>query len=92
MNKNGMTDVGSMNRMVDEKMDSLKDTMKGLADQGAQKVDALKTKVIEAKDQAIGRGSALLDRATEMIRANPLKSVGIAFVAGYVGMRLFRRR
>jgi len=92
MNKNGMTDVGSMNRMVDEKMDSLKDTMRGLADQGAQKVDALKTKVIEAKDQAIGRGSALLDRATEMIRANPLKSVGIAFVAGYVGMRLFRRR
>jgi ElaB/YqjD/DUF883 family membrane-anchored ribosome-binding protein len=92
MNKNGMTDVGSMNRMVDEKMDSLKDTMRGLADQGAQKVDALKTKVIEAKDQAIGHGSALLDRATEMIRANPLKSVGIAFVAGYVGMRLFRRR
>jgi len=88
MNK---TDAGSTNRMVDEKMDALKDTVKGLADQGAQKVDALKTKVLEAKDQAIGRGSALLDRATEMIRANPLKSVGIAFVAGYLGMRLFRR-
>lgn len=91
MNKTGMTDVGSTNRMVDEKMDSLKDTVKGLADQGAQKVDALKAKVIEAKAHAIGRGSALLDRVAEMIRAHPLKAVGIAFVAGYVGMRLFRR-
>lgn len=97
MNKNGMTDVGSTNmgstnRIVDEKLDSLKDTVKGLADQGAQKVDALKHKVIEAKDQAIGRGSALLDRVASMIQAHPLKSVGIAFAVGFVGMRIFRRR
>jgi ElaB/YqjD/DUF883 family membrane-anchored ribosome-binding protein len=89
MNKN---DVGSATRAVDEKMDALKDTVKGLADQGAQKVDALKAKVIEVKDQAIGRGSALLDRVADVIRANPLKAVGIAFVAGFIGMRLFRRR
>ena len=92
MNKNGMTDVGSTNRTADEKLESLKDTVKGLADQGAQKVDALKAKVIEAKEQAIGRGSALLDRVAEAIRANPLTAVGIAFVAGFIGMRLFRRR
>ena len=89
MNK---TDTGSTNRMVDEKMESLKDTVKGLADQGAQKVDALKAKVIEAKDQAVGRGSAMIDRVAEMIRSNPLKAIGIAFVAGFIGMRLFRRR
>lgn len=89
MNKN---DVGSTNRMVDEKLSTLKETVKGLADQGAQKVDALKSRVIEAKDQAIGRGSALLDRVAEMIRANPLKAVGVAFIAGFVGMRLLRRR
>jgi len=92
MNKNGMTDVGSTNRAVDEKMESLKETVKGLADQGAQKVDALKAKVIEAKDRAVGRGNALIDRVAEVIRANPLKAVGIAFIAGFVGMRLFRRR
>jgi ElaB/YqjD/DUF883 family membrane-anchored ribosome-binding protein len=91
MNKNGMTDVGSTTRMVDEKIDSLKDTVKGLADQGAQKVDAFKTRVIEAKDEAIGRGGAMLDRTSALIKAHPLKSVGVAFAVGYLGMRLFRR-
>jgi ElaB/YqjD/DUF883 family membrane-anchored ribosome-binding protein len=94
MNKNGMTDVGSggtTTRSTDEKIDHLKDTVRGLADQGAQKVDALKTKVIEAKDEATRRGSAMLDRVTAMIQAHPLKSVGIAFAAGFVGMRIFRR-
>jgi len=91
MNKNGMTDVGSATRTVDEKIDSLKDTVKGLADQGAQRVDAFKTKVVEAKDEAMSRGGVLVDRASDMIKAHPLKSVGVAFVVGYLGMRLFRR-
>jgi ElaB/YqjD/DUF883 family membrane-anchored ribosome-binding protein len=91
MNKNGMTDVGSATRTVDEKIDSLKDTVKGLADQGAQRVDAFKTKVVEAKDEAMSRGGVLVDRASDMIKAHPLKSVGVAFAVGYLGMRLFRR-
>lgn len=91
MNKNGMTDVGSATRTVDDKLDSLKDTMKGIVDDGAQKVGALKTKVIEVKDQALNRGGQLLDRTAGLIKAHPFKAVGIAFVAGYLGMRLFRR-
>jgi ElaB/YqjD/DUF883 family membrane-anchored ribosome-binding protein len=90
MNKNGMTDVGTANRL-DEKADAIKDTVKGIVDQGAQRVDALKTKVVEVKDQAFSRGSDLIEQATTMIKAHPLKSVGIAFAAGYLGMRLFRR-
>jgi ElaB/YqjD/DUF883 family membrane-anchored ribosome-binding protein len=88
MIKTGTTDVGAK---VDEKIDSLKDTVKGYVEQGAQKAEEIKTKVIEAKDQAITRGSDLLDRAAEMVRAHPLRSVGIAFGAGYILMRLFRR-
>lgn len=91
MNKNGMTDVGTGTRAVDQKLDTIKDTMKGLVDDGAQKVGALKTKVIEVKDQAMHRGGELLDRTAGLIKAHPLKSVGIAFAAGYIGMRLFRR-
>ncbi len=92
MNKNGMTDVGSATRTVDERLDSIKSTVRDVVDQGAQKADALKSRVIEAKDQAIRRGNDLLDRVVELIKANPLKAVGIAFATGYFGMRLFRRR
>jgi ElaB/YqjD/DUF883 family membrane-anchored ribosome-binding protein len=91
MNKNGTGDQGSASHGVDEKIDSLKETVKGFVDQGAQKVDAIKTKVVEAKDEAFTRGSNALDRATAMIKAHPMKSVAIAFAAGYLGMRLFRR-
>jgi len=90
MNKNGMTDVGTSNR-VDEKVDSIKEAVKGLVDQGAQKVDAIKNKAVEAKDQVFDRGGDMLERMTAMIKANPIKSVAIAFGAGYIGMRLFRR-
>lgn len=91
MIKNGMTDVGTANRMIDEKADAIKDTVKGIVDQGAHRVDAFKTKVVEVKDQAFSRGSDLIDQVTTMIKAHPMKSVGIAFAAGYLGMRLFRR-
>ena len=36
------------------------------------------------------RGNALLDRSTDFIKANPIKSVAIAFGVGYVLMRIFR--
>ena len=41
MNKNGMTDVGSTTRTVDERLDSIKHTVRDAVDQGAQKADAL---------------------------------------------------
>ena len=91
MNKNGMADQASATHGVDEKIDSLKETVKGLVDQGAQKVDAIKSRVADVKDQAVTRGSDVLDRATTLIKAHPIKAVAIAFAAGYIGMRLFRR-
>ena len=81
MNKNGMTDVG---RGVDERLDSIKSTVKDVVDQGTQRV-------VEAKDAALRRGGDALDRVSELIKAHPLKAIGIAFASGYIGMRLFRR-
>lgn len=88
MNKN---DVGSAAQGTDEKLDALKGAVKGLVDQGVQKVDALKNKVVEAKEEAITRGSNILERMTDLIKAHPIKAVAVAFGAGYLGMRLFRR-
>lgn len=87
MSKQGM-DAGTPG--VDEKVESIKEAVKGLVDQGAQRVDAIKHRVVEVKDQALHRGGDVLDRATEMIKAHPIKAVAIAFGAGYIGMRLFR--
>ena len=82
---------GNNGSAAGEKLGHLKDKVRGLVDQGEEKVDALKHKVIDVKDQAVTRGSAVLDRAESFIKANPLKAVGIAFGIGYIGMRLFRR-
>ena len=77
--------------VMNEKLGAIKDKVKGLVDQGEEKVDQIKHKVIDVKDQAVTRGSAILDRAETFIKANPLKAVGIAFGFGYLGMRLIRR-
>lgn len=74
-----------------DKLDSIKEKARGIVDQGQEKASEIKAKVIDVKDQAVTRGNALLDRATDFIKANPLKAVGIAFGVGYVGMRLIRR-
>jgi ElaB/YqjD/DUF883 family membrane-anchored ribosome-binding protein len=93
MYKNGTRDVGhSANNVVEEKLDALGDFVKGLVDQGAQKVDAIKTKVAEVKDQTVLRSNDAFERTTHLIKAHPIKAVAIAFGAGYIGMRLFRRR
>ncbi len=55
------------------------------------KLDALKSRMIEVKDQAKAKGSAVVENATKLIKAHPLKAVAIAFAVGYIGMRLLRR-
>lgn len=75
---------------VDERIGSIKDSVKNLVEQGEEKANAIKERVIEVKDQAMDRGNAFLDRSTDFIKANPIKSVAIAFGVGYVLMRIFR--
>ncbi len=89
MNKNGS--MSGQGGGLDERLDTIKGSVKGLVDQGQEKVEQIKTRVIDVKDKAMSRGSEYVDRATEAIKAHPLKAVGIAFGIGYVGMRLFRR-
>ncbi len=87
MNNGNQNGTGAMH----DRLDSIKEKARGLVDQGQEKVSELKSKVGDVKDQAFTRGHALMDRATDFIRENPLKSVGIAFGIGYIGMRLIRR-
>ena len=76
---------------LDDRIDSIKEQVKGLVDKGEQRAAAIKNRAIEVKDEAFSKGNALLDQVNGFIKSNPLKAVGIAFGAGYIGMRLFRR-
>src|SRR6185503_1344966 len=55
MNKNGLT--GTEDNTVEDKLDSIRDSVKGVVERGAQKAEAIKHKVVEVKDQAMHRGS-----------------------------------
>ena len=76
---------------IDQKIGTLKEKARGIVEQGSERVGHLKSRVVEVKDQAMAKGNVYLDRTSELIRANPLKSVAIAFGIGFIGMRLFRR-
>lgn len=76
---------------IENKLDSLKEKASRLVEEGGEKVDQIKHRVVDVKDQAMARGGQFLDQATSFIQANPLKSVCIAFGVGYIGMRIFRR-
>jgi ElaB/YqjD/DUF883 family membrane-anchored ribosome-binding protein len=76
---------------IENKLDALKDKASRLVEEGSEKVDHLKHRVVDVKDQAMARGGQFMDQATSFIQANPLKSVAIAFGVGYIGMRIFRR-
>lgn len=83
-------------------VEGIKDSVKNLIDQGQEKATALKAKVVDlqhkAKDRAVDlqhkakdKGSAAIDRVTDVIKAHPFAAVGIAFGVGYIAMRLVRR-
>ena len=86
-----MNNGNNGNGAVHDKLDSIKEKARGLVDQGQEKASEIKAKVIDVKDEAVTRGNVLLDKATDFIKANPMKAVGIAFGIGYIGMRLIRR-
>jgi ElaB/YqjD/DUF883 family membrane-anchored ribosome-binding protein len=86
-----MANQQATDKAIEQRVDMLKENLRGLVEQGQDKVNEIKTKVIEVKDQAMKQGSAAMDQARETIKAHPLASVGIAFGVGYVAMRIFRR-
>lgn len=83
------SDLTSKN--IDQRVDTLKENVRGLVEQGQDKVNELRTKAVEVKDQAMQRGGAFLDSMRENIKAHPIAAVAIAFGIGYVAMRIVRR-
>lgn len=88
---NRTTPTVPANGEVTHRIDSIKDSVKGLIDQGQQKATAIKDKVVDFQHVAKDRGTAAIDRAADLIKTHPFAAIGIAFGVGYLAMRLVRR-
>lgn len=70
--------------------ESIKDSLESLAEQGGQTLDTVKSRVADVTEQARTKSSDVLARTIEAVKANPFRSVAIAFGAGYVLTRIKR--
>ncbi|MBA3538178.1 MAG: DUF883 family protein [Deltaproteobacteria bacterium] len=92
MNKTGMTGGGTAEPgTFDSRLDSIKDSVKGLVDSGSEKATALKDKLADVKTTAVDRGQAALTNTSRLIKEHPFAAIGIAFGVGYLAMRIVRR-
>jgi ElaB/YqjD/DUF883 family membrane-anchored ribosome-binding protein len=65
---------------------AMRDKIRELVDAGADKYDAAKNQIMNAKDKVVDRRDALV----KTIEKHPLAAVGIAFGIGFFVMRLMR--
>jgi ElaB/YqjD/DUF883 family membrane-anchored ribosome-binding protein len=75
----------------DPQAKGLREKAHDLVEQSEDKLENVNTRVREVKAQVMSRGNVLLERLSDQVRVNPLKSVVIAFGVGYIGTRLIRR-
>ena len=77
--------------MAPHRLDAIRDSVKGLVDQGHDKVTAIKDKVVDLQSKAKDQGGKAFDKVSDLVKAHPFAAIGIAFGVGYIAMRLVRR-
>jgi ElaB/YqjD/DUF883 family membrane-anchored ribosome-binding protein len=77
-----MAKNGAMEQFED-RLDSLKDSMRNLVDVGASKMSGV-------KDTVISSSKTGLKRTGSLIKQHPFIAIGIAFGIGFIAMRLLR--
>ncbi len=91
MDNNRNNGNGNTTTPAPHRLDSIKESVKGLVDSGQDKVAAIKDKVVDLQHKAQDRGGAAIDKASDLIKAHPFAAIGVAFGLGYLAMRLVRR-
>jgi ElaB/YqjD/DUF883 family membrane-anchored ribosome-binding protein len=74
---------------LDNKLDTLKESVRNLVDAGHERADSLKSKAIDVKDQVLSNGKAGIEKTSSLVKEHPLAAIGIAFGVGYITMRIF---
>ena len=75
----------------EDRMGALKDSVRNLVDAGGERAGHIKEKLIDAKDVAMDRGGAAMNRVGSLIKDHPIAAIGIAFGVGYLTIRLLRK-
>jgi ElaB/YqjD/DUF883 family membrane-anchored ribosome-binding protein len=75
----------------EDRMGALKDSVRNLVDAGGERAGHIKEKLIDAKDVAMDRGGAAMNRVGALIKEHPIAAIGIAFGVGYLTIRLLRK-
>ena len=81
MNKNGIAST------FEDRLDALKESVRGIVDFSADKADFLKHKLGDVKDYS-GAG---VKKVGALIKEHPIAALAIAFGVGYLTMRMMRR-
>jgi ElaB/YqjD/DUF883 family membrane-anchored ribosome-binding protein len=75
---------------MDQRMESLKDSVREFVHSGQDKVGDLANRAKRLSSQARDTGAQALDRTRDTIKAHPIASVAVAFGVGYLVMRIAR--
>ena len=68
MQKNGTASL-------DNRLDSLKSSVKNLVEQGSERAGELKTKAYDVKNAVVENGGVAINRAGDFIKANPIDAI-----------------
>ena len=75
----------------ENRLDALKESVRGLVEMGSERASAIKDRAIDAKDAVARRGGKAINVMGRLIKDHPLAAIGIAFGIGYLVVRLVRR-
>ena len=84
MHKNGSASL-------ENRLDSLKESVRNLVDAGGERAGQLKTKAIDVKDSVVENGGVAIRKASSLIKEHPIAAIGIAFGVGYIAVRMLKK-
>lgn len=80
-----------MTSAFEDRLDALKESVRGLVDSSSERADRLKSKMVDVKDSVLESSRTGINRLGELIKDHPIAAIGIAFGIGFFAIRMMRR-
>lgn len=76
---------------LDNKLDTLKESVRNLVDAGGERAGQIKSKAIDAKDSIVENGDMAIKKVGSLIKEHPIAAIGVALGIGYIAVRFLRK-